>query len=133
MGIRREADLTQAINESKKGMVNMSEYFIIFNTTKAEYLNPFSIDEPANLESVIGGTTSKLLAYLLVTKETNETRFKGKPNQLKGSWQGDKIQILGDHENESFYHSFSHQGNDITTEALMEYSQIDHTIDPEKH
>lgn len=100
----------------------MSEYFIMFNMDNGEFLNPFSIDEPGNFESVITGITSQLLAYLLITKESEESRFKGRPNKYRGRWQGSRIEILGDEADEQFYHTFSMEGKDITKEVLKDYN-----------
>ncbi len=110
----------------------MSEYFIIVNHYNKEFLDPFSIGLPANLESVITGLTSQILTYIITPNLRLENRFKNSPNKYRGKWYNNQIQIIGDTTHQTRYRDIYNDYKDITQEALKDYLQANIIRDPQK-
>jgi hypothetical protein len=96
---------------------------MIVNHSIREYLHPHDIRENASFISLLHGILPVLLAYLLRNSETVGYGDIIQEQDFNGRWSGDRIEILGDYQDENLFLTIQEDYHNITAEALAEYTQ----------
>ena len=108
----------------------MSQYFMVINHSIKEYLHPLEIGENASFIGLIHGLSPTLLAYLLRNSELIGYCDIIRDLEFNGRWAGDRIEILGDYQNQDLFLDIQNDYHNITREAYAEYN-LNATIKPQ--
>ena len=74
----------------------MSEYFIIGNPERGEYLDPESISLPVKMAGIINGVIPELLIYLTMDYNADHERLGNRNISFKGLWKGSAPEVKGE-------------------------------------
>ena len=99
----------------------MSQYFMVINHSIKEYLHPLEIGENASFIGLIHGLSPTLLAYLLRNSELIGYCDIIRDLEFNGRWAGDRIEILGDYQNQDLFLDIENDYHDITKQVYTEY------------
>ena len=101
----------------------MGEYFIVANFGKEQFLNPWKIPSSERFPSIITNSYMSTAIAWLVCGSNNSwySQVKERGFYLKrymGSWYGDELDIVGDHDEEDLYSAIHNEFQDITIEVF---------------
>jgi hypothetical protein len=101
----------------------VGEYFIVANFGKEQFLNPWKIPSSERFPSIITNSyMSTAIAWLVCGSNSswyNQVKKRGfYLRKYLGSWYGDKLDIVGDSDEEDLYGSIRNEFQDITIEVF---------------
>ena len=101
----------------------MGQYFRIINESKEQYLEPFSMPCSERFPNLISNALmTRCITWLVCS--SNNSRFTGLKDKkyysekYLGLWSGDKIEIIGDYDEEDLSRDVNEYYRDITREVI---------------
>jgi hypothetical protein len=92
----------------------MTEYFIIVNRTKQEFINPCTFGDGLQWEQMCGARFGGLSAMALLLRANKP----GESNDIVGRWIGDDVAVLGEYADAELFDDAVVSWNDISFKVL---------------